>query len=151
VSYPSDQGAVVSRDWDGVVAVVEGRSTSPIELSIATGFTVATSMPTSLVHLGALHRATRGDRRPPLDRDGRGLLRQRTRRDNQRPVQDRVRLRPGHPRLDDVDELELATLSWVHWFNETRLHGHCNDVPPAEYEAAFYAAQQTNPAGVGIQ
>jgi putative transposase len=52
---------------------------------------------------------------------------------------------------DDVDELELATLSWVHWFNEERLHGHCNDVPPAEYEAAFYAAQQTNPAGVGIQ
>ncbi len=40
----------------------------------------------------------------------------------------------------DVDELELATLSWVHWFNEQRLHSHCNDVPPAEHEAAFYAA-----------
>jgi putative transposase len=52
---------------------------------------------------------------------------------------------------DDVDELELATLSWVHWFNEARLHGHCNDVPPAEYEAAFYAAQEADPAGVGIQ
>ena len=52
---------------------------------------------------------------------------------------------------DDVDELELATLSWVHWFNETRLHGHCQDVPPAEYEAAFYAAQRTDPAGVGTQ
>ncbi len=52
---------------------------------------------------------------------------------------------------DDVDELELATLSWVHWFNEDRLHGHCHDVPPAEYEAAFYAAQDFNPAGVGIQ
>ena len=52
---------------------------------------------------------------------------------------------------DDVDELELATLSWVHWFNEQRLHGHCNDVPPAELEAAFYAAQQADPAGVGIQ
>jgi putative transposase len=52
---------------------------------------------------------------------------------------------------DDVDELELATLSWVHWFNESRLHGHCRDVPPAEYEAAFYAAQRTDPAGVGIQ
>jgi putative transposase len=52
---------------------------------------------------------------------------------------------------DDVDELELATLSWVHWFNETRLHGHCNDMPPAEYEAAFYAAQQDHPTGVGIQ
>jgi putative transposase len=52
---------------------------------------------------------------------------------------------------DDVDELELATLSWVHWFNESRLHGHCRDVPPAEYEAAFYAAQRTDPAGVGTQ
>ena len=52
---------------------------------------------------------------------------------------------------DDVDELELATLSWVHWFNEQRLHGHCGDLPPAEYEAAFYAGQRTDPAGVGIQ
>jgi putative transposase len=52
---------------------------------------------------------------------------------------------------DDVDDLELATLSWVHWFNEQRLHGHCGDTPPAEYEAAFYAAQQADPAGVGNQ
>ena len=52
---------------------------------------------------------------------------------------------------DDVDQLELATLSWVHWFNEQRLHGHCGHVPPAEFEAAFYAAQQADPAGVGNQ
>lgn len=52
---------------------------------------------------------------------------------------------------DDVDELELATLSYVHWFNHERLHSHCGDVPPAEFEAAFYAAQQTDPAGVGNQ
>jgi putative transposase len=52
---------------------------------------------------------------------------------------------------DDVDELELATLSWVHWFNEHRLHGHCDDMPPAQFEAAFYAAQQTDAAGVGNQ
>lgn len=52
---------------------------------------------------------------------------------------------------NDVDEVELATLSWVHWFNEDRLHGHCDHVPPAEFEAAFYAAQQTDPTGVGIQ
>jgi putative transposase len=59
---------------------------------------------------------------------------------------------PDAPRpWDDVDELELATLSWVHWFNHDRLHGHCGDVPPDEFEAAFYAAQQTDPAGVGIQ
>jgi putative transposase len=59
---------------------------------------------------------------------------------------------PDAPRRwEDVDKLELATLSWVHWFNEDRLHGHCRDVPPAEFEAAFYAAQQADPAGVGIQ
>jgi putative transposase len=52
---------------------------------------------------------------------------------------------------DDVDQLELATLSWVHWFNEHRLHSHCGHVPPTEYEAAFYAAQQATPARVGIQ
>jgi putative transposase len=52
---------------------------------------------------------------------------------------------------DDVDDLELATLGWVHWFNHDRLHGHCNDVPPAEFEAAFYAAQQADPDRVGIQ
>ena len=52
---------------------------------------------------------------------------------------------------DDVDELELATLSWVHWFNEQRLHSHCHDTPPAEFETAFYAAQQTDLAEVGNQ
>ena len=52
---------------------------------------------------------------------------------------------------DDVDELELATLSWVHWYNEHRLHGHCHDIPPAEFEAAFYADQQASPTGAGIQ
>jgi putative transposase len=52
---------------------------------------------------------------------------------------------------DDVDQVELATLSWVHWFNEDRLHGHCDDIPPAEFEAAFYAAQQTGPVRVGNQ
>jgi putative transposase len=48
---------------------------------------------------------------------------------------------------DDVDELELATLSWVHWFNEDRLHEHCGHVPPAEFETAFYAAA-ASPSGV---
>jgi putative transposase len=50
-----------------------------------------------------------------------------------------------------VDDVELATLAWVHWHNTQRLHGYLNDVPPAEFEAAFYAAQQADPAGVGIQ
>ena len=37
------------------------------------------------------------------------------------------------------DDLELATLGWVHWHNTKRLHGYLGDVPPAEFEAAFYA------------
>ncbi len=58
---------------------------------------------------------------------------------------------PATSGWEDADELELATLSWVHWFDETRLHSHCRDIPPAEYETAFYAAQQDQPTGVGTQ
>lgn len=52
---------------------------------------------------------------------------------------------------DDVDHVELATLAWVHWFNHDRLHSHCGDIPPAEFEAAFYAAQQADQPLVGNQ
>lgn len=38
-----------------------------------------------------------------------------------------------------IDDLELATLGWVHWHNTQRLHSYLGDVPPAEFEAAFYA------------
>ena len=58
---------------------------------------------------------------------------------------------PDSAGWDDVVDLELATLSWVHWFNHDRLHSHCGHVPPAELEAAFYAAQQADPEGVGIK
>jgi putative transposase len=42
-----------------------------------------------------------------------------------------------------VDDVELATLAWVHWFNTTRLHGTLGDIPPAEFEAAHYAQLTT--------
>lgn len=38
-----------------------------------------------------------------------------------------------------VDDVELATLGWVDWFNNRRLHTALGDVPPAEFEAAHYA------------
>ena len=38
-----------------------------------------------------------------------------------------------------IEDVELATLSWVHWFNTLRLHGYLGDVPPAEYEEAYHA------------
>jgi putative transposase len=34
-----------------------------------------------------------------------------------------------------IDDVELATLGWVHWHNTQRLHGYLDDVPPAEFEA----------------
>jgi putative transposase len=37
-----------------------------------------------------------------------------------------------------VDDLELGTLIWVHWFNETRLHSSIGYVPPIEFEADYY-------------
>jgi putative transposase len=41
-----------------------------------------------------------------------------------------------------VADLELATLSWVHWFNNQRLHGYLGDVPPTEYEAVYDAERR---------
>jgi putative transposase len=37
-----------------------------------------------------------------------------------------------------VDEVEIATLEWVDWFNNRRLHTSCADLTPAEYEQVHY-------------
>lgn len=42
-----------------------------------------------------------------------------------------------------VEQVELATLEWVWWFNNQRLHSELDYQTPAEIEAAYYA--QTNP------
>ena len=44
-----------------------------------------------------------------------------------------------------IEAVELATLSWVDWWNHRRLHGACNDIPPAEFEARYYAQQPAMP------
>ena len=41
-------------------------------------------------------------------------------------------------RWHSLEELELATAEWVHWWNETRLHSACGDIPPAEFEEAYH-------------
>ncbi len=38
-----------------------------------------------------------------------------------------------------VGDVELATLAWVHWYNNQRIHSYCNDIPPAEYEDIYHA------------
>ena len=50
-----------------------------------------------------------------------------------------------------VEDVELATLGWVHWHNNERLHGYLGDVPPAEFETAHYAALATTSEALGIQ
>lgn len=50
-----------------------------------------------------------------------------------------------------VEDLELATLGWVHWHNTSRLHSYLGDLPPTEFEAAFYDARRTDQTLVEIQ
>ena len=38
-----------------------------------------------------------------------------------------------------LETVEFATLAWVDWFNTRRLLGPIGDVPPAEFEAQYYA------------
>ena len=42
-----------------------------------------------------------------------------------------------------ADDLELATLDWVSWFNTTRLHSSIGYVPPIEFENKYH--RQINP------
>ena len=41
------------------------------------------------------------------------------------------------------EDVEFATLAWVAWFNTRRLLQPLGYVPPAEYEAAYYARQES--------
>jgi putative transposase len=38
----------------------------------------------------------------------------------------------------NLDEVEFATLEWVDWFNNRRLLEPIGDVPPVEFEQAYY-------------
>src|SRR5690625_2353359 len=39
-------------------------------------------------------------------------------------------------------DVEVATLEWVHWFNHHRLLEPIGDIPPAEFEQAYYQHSQ---------
>lgn len=39
----------------------------------------------------------------------------------------------------NMQDLEMATLGWVDWFNNRRLLGPIGNIPPAEAEQNFYA------------
>ena len=41
-----------------------------------------------------------------------------------------------------ASQVELATLAWVQWWNQRRLHGALDHIPPAEHEARYYREHQ---------
>jgi len=44
-----------------------------------------------------------------------------------------------------TSEVERATAAWVGWWNATRLHGACGNIPPAEFEAAYHRDRAARP------
>jgi putative transposase len=46
------------------------------------------------------------------------------------------------------DQVEYATLEYLDWFNNRRLHGRIGHLPPTEFEAGYYGRRQPTPAGV---
>lgn len=47
-------------------------------------------------------------------------------------------IRPRGP-WRSVDDVEIATLEWVDWFNNRRIMEAIGHVPPVEFEAAYYS------------
>ena len=56
-----------------------------------------------------------------------------------------------HGSWRSLDELELATLEYIDWFNHRRLHSACGHRPPAEYEAIYYNQHNVPVAPAGAQ
>jgi putative transposase len=46
-------------------------------------------------------------------------------------------INPNRP-WKTVDQVEIATLRYVDWFNNTRLYEENGDIPPVELEQAYY-------------
>lgn len=45
-----------------------------------------------------------------------------------------------------LEQVELATLDWVDWFNNKRLLSSINDIPPSEFEENYYRQLAKNEA-----
>jgi transposase InsO family protein len=49
-----------------------------------------------------------------------------------------------------IEDVEFAVLEWVDWFNNRRLLSSIGDVPPAEFEAMYYAAKKSPAKEAGL-
>ena len=43
----------------------------------------------------------------------------------------------------NAEHVELATLTYIDWFNNRRLHSELGDIPSAEFEHDYYARTRT--------
>jgi transposase InsO family protein len=50
----------------------------------------------------------------------------------------------------NIEEVEFATLEWVDWFNNRRLLEPIGNIPPAEFEAMYYANNEAPTLTVGL-
>ena len=50
-----------------------------------------------------------------------------------------------------LEAVEFATLEWVHWFNNTRLFEPIGNIPPAEFEKAYYTELHSLPVVAGLK
>ena len=51
----------------------------------------------------------------------------------------------------DTDDVMIATMDWVRWYNEIRLHSYSGDMPPKEYEESYYKALASGKVRGGSQ
>ena len=51
-------------------------------------------------------------------------------------------IRRGRP-WKTPEEVEFATLEWIDWWNNRRLHSSIGNIPPAEFEARNLAQGST--------
>ena len=49
-----------------------------------------------------------------------------------------------------LDDVEYATLEWVHWFNNERLLEPLGYLPPSEHEQNYYQEQKLSPLAAGL-
>src|SRR5712691_478580 len=41
----------------------------------------------------------------------------------------------------DAGDVTLATMGWVSWYNDERLHSACGYIPPSEYEESYQMSE----------
>jgi len=49
-----------------------------------------------------------------------------------------------------IEDVEMATLVWVDWFNNRRLLGPIGHIPPLEFEQAYYGLQRSAAMGAAL-